>query len=376
MRVLGIYSDFDKDNRPKGCGFYRIVQPMSALREQNSFKVDVAGQIAKKKLTLKGLAPESKEELWTRVFQEYDLLYCQHPDGIDALSQMYGARDYFKKRVIIDLDDDIYHINPKSPQYFSFHKNPNKLKFVEMGIRFADALIVSTPELKKLYSPLNKNIFVVENSFDPQYWYYDRSEKDDGYVRVGFAGSNSHVPDIEFMMQTIEQTLKNHVNVKFVILGFWHSMLNSIPKDQIEYISGTKTYNFYDWPKLLAKSGIDIGICPLATNQFNRGKSPIKFFEYSAYKIPTVASGDSSLPFSKVIEHGKTGFLAQYHKDWMKYLDLLITHPEKRAEIGQAAHDYVLENHHVEDKLDLYKEIFQKVSGEIYDPAGSGISRS
>jgi glycosyltransferase involved in cell wall biosynthesis len=81
---------------------------------------------------------------------------------------------------------------------------------------------------------------------------------------------------------------------------------------------------------------IDIGLVPLPDNGWNRRKFYLKVAQYMALGIVPVATPLGSN--SDVIEHGRTGFLARSHDEWVTYLERLVTEPGLRAEMaGRAA---------------------------------------
>lgn len=363
MKVLGIYTDWNNKNLPRGCGHYRIIQPMTSL-QRKGFPVDIKGQILKTKFTISDrhwIRKETADELYKRIFSEYELLYVQHLDNPHAIAQMFAARDFYKKKVILDIDDDIYHVHQSNPAFFSYKPGSEKIRFTEVAFRSADALTVSTEALKKVYSHLNSNISVLENRYDPMIWDRTPKEKSDSFLRIGYAASNSHYEDLKMIHSAILQILRKYRHVKFCTFGIWCDFFKEYPKDQFEFQMGTKDYTFNDWPKRLSKSGIDIGIAPLLSDTFNRCKSPIKFFEYASIGVPMVASEDWGLPYGRVIEHGKNGYLAKFHKDWINYLSILIERPTLREELGRQAKEDTEIKYNIDDYSEKYWEVFKTI---------------
>jgi glycosyltransferase involved in cell wall biosynthesis len=87
--------------------------------------------------------------------------------------------------------------------------------------------------------------------------------------------------------------------------------------------------------------------------------------EYSAYKIPTIAS--RVYPYYKdilgikTIQQGKTGFLARTTDDWIKYLTLLIENKDLRKKIGENAYEDIKKNWQMKDHYQLYEDLFDKI---------------
>ena len=109
----------------------------------------------------------------------------------------------------------------------------------------------------------------------------------------------------------------------------------------------------------------DIGIAPLEDTSFNSSKSNIKFLEYSALGIPTVAS--KVTPYSSTIVNGETGFLIKpkgtVYLDWVKALTKLVENKELREQVGKNANKFVKENFNIEKNVDLWKDTYLEILG-------------
>jgi glycosyltransferase involved in cell wall biosynthesis len=75
--------------------------------------------------------------------------------------------------------------------------------------------------------------------------------------------------------------------------------------------------------------GIDIGCCPLEDVPFNRGKSPIKLFEYAASGAAVVASPTL---YESYIKHGVDGYVCRTVDEWIETLLVLVDQNETRRE--------------------------------------------
>lgn len=79
--------------------------------------------------------------------------------------------------------------------------------------------------------------------------------------------------------------------------------------------------NYGEFLQALCDLHWEVGIAPLADTTFNRCRSPIKFLEYTASGVPTVAS-DMSV-YRPVMESG-AGLLVQDH-GWVDALQQVVT---------------------------------------------------
>lgn len=106
--------------------------------------------------------------------------------------------------------------------------------------------------------------------------------------------------------------------------------------------------------------GFDIGILPLMDHPWNQSKSGLKYLQYSALGIPSVAS---PLPcYTGVIESG-TGFIAEHNApaSWYDHLKVLIMDEGLRHSIGARARQLVYLKHNIKDQVRVWVDVYEKV---------------
>ncbi len=181
-------------------------------------------------------------------------------------------------------------------------------------------------------------------------------------IKIGFAGGPNHTKDIEYIGKAILQIRDEYPQVEFVFMGCEVEML----RNQVR-INTTNDWQPTDkYPQALKNKRFDIGIAPLLDNNFNRAKSNLRWLEYSALKIPTIAS--PVIPFADSITDGKTGLLAQGHNDWVLAMRTLIENENGRLEIGNRAYRKVKSNYNMKTIARDYIHILKRI---VYDRTGS-----
>lgn len=82
---------------------------------------------------------------------------------------------------------------------------------------------------------------------------------------------------------------------------------------------------------------LDIGIMPLPDEPWERGKCGFKLIQYMGCALPVVASpvGANAV----IVEHGRTGFLAASHDEWIVALRMLLGDPALRDRLGRAGYE-------------------------------------
>lgn len=78
----------------------------------------------------------------------------------------------------------------------------------------------------------------------------------------------------------------------------------------------------------------DIGIMPLDSTVWEKGKCGFKLIQYMASWLPTVASPAPAN--EEIVINGEIGFIAQNDTEWYEMLSMLLKNPTLRTEMGAA----------------------------------------
>ena len=270
-------------------------------------------------------------------------------DLIRAIKQKY------KIPVLMEIDDYMFGL-PATNIAHSIYKQGGMFENVAVEqMKISDGMIVSTSHLKELYKLYNNKIKVVPNGIDFEVW--DRLKKptkEKKKLRIGFAGSPNHKIDIEYISNIILQIRDEYPNVEFWFLSCCPDFFKR--EKRIHLLDRWTLVDKY--PQALADMDLDIGIAPLLDNNFNRGKSCMRWLEYSALKIPTIAS--PIVPFKQAIKHGHTGLLARSGDEWLTAFRKLIENEKLRKSIGNNAYKEVKANHNMKVIADDWVQILKK----------------
>jgi glycosyltransferase involved in cell wall biosynthesis len=179
----------------------------------------------------------------------------------------------------------------------------------------------------------------------------------DEYVRIGWQGGWSHYEDFVLIQSVLERIMHKFKNVILIICGTpFEGVLKNLPKERIQLETWTSVET-YPWK--FKGLNIDIGIAPLIESTFNDCKSEIKWEEYSALKIATVASQTG--PYARAIDHEKTGLLAKNDDEWVEYLSRLIKDVKYRKKLAKQAHEHVKANYGLESNIGIYDKAYKSL---------------
>jgi len=263
-----------------------------------------------------------------------DMVVCQYVNSAEGLSVIEAIRDI--KPCFMEIDDYISAVPYYSCAYDD-NKPGERVDFWSIRqIIESTGVIVATDFLKDVYKQYNQNIHVIPNAVNFDAWDKYKSHSNEK-IRIGWIGGATHGGDLKIVKEVLYDLLVEFKNLEVYIVTCpppdW-------PKaDRMNLVN--KWVAIDNYPQHLKNLSFDIGISPLRDNYFNRAKSNLRYLEYSACRIPTVASN---------VEPFKTnfiGFLADDEMDWFEQLSLLIQDQDLRLNTGFMAY------YDVKDKFNL-----------------------
>lgn len=306
------------------------------------------------------------------IAEEHDVIISQYHSVRSNVWRLLGQAE--KAKLIVDIDDDVYSIHKSNANYNSwipqddsyeelmageensqdiqdrvkrlegivteqegkkyfFKPGEDRRENVELLLKHAHLVTVSTPELARIYKRLNPNVHVVPNGVDFDLW--KPIENDTGRFRIGMTGSNTHVLDWYEANEGIKQFLDEHPDADLImnctlnmVDGFTGERFDksefAVPQIPAYFeklfkegrIKFRKPSEVEEYPTWLAENKFDVILAPLADITFNKSKSNIKYLEASALKIPFI--GQDMEPYNRDVKHGVNGLLCKAPADWYK----------------------------------------------------------
>lgn len=256
-------------------------------------------------------------------------------------------RDYakeHKKPFVLDLDDLIFLLPEDHPDRKSGVFVPSNLPVLQ-AIMEADLVTVTTKTLKEQVSKFTSKVAILPNYFDDSVWSLQQpvmKKNDRSPIVIGYMGGESHKPDLVGIIPVLVELLQRYSDrIEFKFWGI------KPPEDiafypQVKWIPSV-TYDYRGFSQFFQTQTADIFLAPLADNIFNRCKSGLKFFEYSALGIPGVFSDLD--PYNDIITHGEQGLLAVTENDWKESISNLIEDATLRFSLAVKAQSKIRENY-------------------------------
>lgn len=313
-------------------------------------------------------ARASDAMVWQPVYYDHTLNF------FNEIRQKYG------KPTFVETDDNYIDVPAWNEAFHSFKPTSAHRYAATETMSFADGMFVSTPHLKELYGRYNENVHVIENSLDFKGdrkfvgWDQVSVRKHKG-IRIGWIGGRSHFNDLMLVAPALREILLKYPEVTLCLVN--SAIQPSCKALGIAYpFEGLSNVHYADrsvpinrYAQFAASFGFDIGIAPLVDCNFNRSKSNLRWLEYSAMKLPTVATDISH--FSQSIRDGQDGFLIKNNdlQEWQKRLEMLIEDQGLREEVGRQAYKRVKKDFNIKNNAPKYVRLLKKLSDfSVYTP--------
>jgi glycosyltransferase involved in cell wall biosynthesis len=320
---------------PSGSAYWRLRDPFKHLQ-----KMGIDARVSEEGIT---------EEIarWADV---YVVQQCVDKEGIALL---YAYQQEFGKKLVVEADDYPW-VDDTNP-FKVDHQAKDAAFVVTQTMKVADLITCTTDHLAEKLSKINRKVTVLPNYLDLDRWDLPNKLKNDSdTIRIGWAGSITHLEDLKMLHRPLRRVAKEFPNVRYIFVG--ETRVGEIfPDLPVDIIPGVP---FETWPSRLHGLRLDIGLAPLRDTEFNRCKSRIKWMEYAVAKIPGV--------FSPTVYQfrgfdGSVGMIAENEDQWYNAIKNLILSEVLRADITDAAYTFVTRRlnlaKHAHEWADAYVKI-------------------
>ena len=361
MKLLFITPD------DSGSAFYRILQPANKLEQHLLATTGIVRH--------KG---EESQQVYNAMASS-DVIIMSRA-GSPRLTHIFGAMRRGGKKIVMDLDDDLFNLSIYSPHYqhlgtheashmepdgtiipiwvdgknINLKHNKTWLEDFKQTLRSVDLITVSTEYLAKLYGEFGPTQ-VIPYYIDLDLWKPVKVKWPDQYLRLGWRGGQSHYEDLKSIEEPLVNLMKRHENLKLVMVGWcpksWRSLF---PRERLEVHDFIDNVNF---PWRMMGLGIDIAFYPWAEIEFNKGKTITPWLEWSAMGVPGVYPAMD--PFTNVIRHKDNGLVASSSEGWYEAINKLIKEPETRAKLGATARRDIEKHWDINKNIKQYQEVYE-----------------
>jgi hypothetical protein len=244
---------------------------------------------------------------------------------------VYGRRPF----LVFEIDDDLWDIDPANlPAWNFYHRGPELLDNLTACARLADVCTVTTEALADVVRKINPNTVILPNQLPVSaFAQADQVADEFGPFTVGWAGGASHAADMREAVPGVRQFFKRHPAAEFHNVG---TLYNDVHRSAMGAGANFRSTRWIaDVEAYYQALDFHVGLAPLRPSPFNRSKSEIKFLEYGARGIVTVASNTG--PYERAITSSVDGWLVSRPHEWAGILGELYRDSEGRLDMAQSA---------------------------------------
>lgn len=317
-----------------GCGYWRMALP---ARHLPSLYCNV---------TSAGIPVEQ--------LADYETVFVQRHHRWSDCSLIEGlVRD--GKRVVYDIDDDLWTIPDHNPACKSFR--PKDLQAAKAIMERVHAITTTNEVLReRLRRRLDPcpPIHVIPNALDPQGpWVpLSRIGSPDGVRRILWQGSSSHVRDWLVATAAVDRVMQRHDDVILCLMGYMPEEVMKFLKDpyrpwwtpdRLEYTPSCGVDQYF---QIIPHLRAEVALAPLIDDEFNESKSECKWVEYSLVGIPSVLS---RVPcYERSVPHGTHALLAgDSENEWEQRIETLLDDAALRRRLVRASRKLVASDYNI-----------------------------
>lgn len=353
IKIFSLPSHQTKE-RTSGVDWTRVIQPARELAKQEGFKVHSYDIIKDASLS------------WDKVAEQNDIVFFNYTASPWEFAKMGAMVRKNNKKLVLDLDDNLWHIQPDNPAYEAFKPDSENIRNFTAICKEVDYITTTNKYLRNVIShyslkPTSK-IAVLPNYLDLDNIYTYRKDTTPGHqVRIVHFGSTTHFADLQTQEfeEGMDRIMKDYPNVVFKTIGAMIPKYKRMWGRRYENDFGHQ--DVFEWIKgkfVESMKDCDIFVTPLADNKYTRCKSSIKFLEVSSAKVPGVWQGIRQ--YEEVID-GKNGLLAYSADHWYENIKKLVDDETLRRNMGEAAFLTVKNNWQMKNNVSKYCDFFSSI---------------
>ena len=255
----------------------------------------------------------------------------------EGASQTWQRMAAEGRKLVIDFDDDFFHINPDNAKAYAFWEQPHVRARLIKNIEVSTAVTVVSEALAEVMRQYHDNVIFIPNGLPAQYLSHPREYTDERPVVIGWAGTSSTVHELHLAARALNRApaLKGpggNPEVRLVGIGAQEARercgLTAQGIGACGWIDDSQQY--------LAHCGnFDVWVAPYRDNAFNRAKFPTKALEAGMLGVPLLVS--DIRPYRDwVEEHGPDCgiILVKSEHEWGKHIKKLVEDTAYRQEMG------------------------------------------
>lgn len=250
------------------------------------------------------------------------------------------AARVLRRPMILDLDDATW-LPFHSPVYGRLAALLKGTGKTERLIRWSSAVTCGNPNIAAHVRSRGAEAVLVPSAVDLRLFHPRQTANE--IPRIGWIGTHTTYPFLERLLPLLDRLASEH-RFELTIIGSGRADVDTRPWNM-----ATEAEDFRSF---------DIGLYPLADDEWSAGKSALKAVQYMASGVPFVMSPTGICATLGVPD--ETHFLATFEDEWLAALRRLLTDAELRRRMGEAGRRFAEQHHALEHTADVLAAVFER----------------
>jgi glycosyltransferase involved in cell wall biosynthesis len=267
---------------------------------------------------------------------DYDVVFVQREAALVGPPLVERAiSGWFKKPLVLDLDDPLW-VQYTSPVYGRVASRLRCLDKTGELIGRAAHAVCGNAFIAEHVRAAGTSATVLPTIVDTE-TFSPRREADEGEpLTIGWIGTHTTLPYLEAIRPALEQVASRRP-FKLKVVGGGRSLnLRGVEVEELSWSLDREVEDF---------RSLDIGLYPLADDEWSRGKSGFKAIQYLCCGVPFVASPVGVV--RDLANESGAALLAGSTAEWIAALDRLLTDAALRHSMGRGGRDFALSRYSV-----------------------------
>ncbi len=231
----------------------------------------------------------------------------------------------------------------------------NKAQFSEQIASRCAGVIAGNNFLAAHYRKYGARVWLIPTSVNTDIWRPSASRQTAKWT-VGWVGSTSTRKYLQLIEEPLADFLNDHADAELLVVCNRSPSFKRIPESKWRFVRWSPENEVH-----LAQS-MNVGLMPLATDEWSMGKCALKMIQYMAVGIPTIVT-PIGVARELVADHD-AGFAAKSHDDWYNALNRLYEDTAVVAELGARGRRLVEDQFSVNCNAQKLATIFREIASE------------
>ena len=249
---------------------------------------------------------------------------------------------YAGRRILLDIDDAVW-------------MDRRGEEAIEQIAKHSSGVIAGNNFLGDFFRQRGLRVWIVPTSVDTNRW-RPLAFREHAKWTIGWSGTASNLKYLYSIEEPLADFLESHRAAELLVV--------SDSRPTFEHIQAGR-WRFQHWlpeTEVELVQQMDVGLMPLASTDWERGKCGLKMLTYMAVGLPTIASpvGISE----DIIRQSTVGLLARSSQDWYHALATLHQDRALGTQMGECGRQLVEAEYSVSRNVDKLADIFRLVAHE------------